>query len=120
MGFFGTIGYYICIPFAWLLRLFYNLADSYGIAIILFTIVIKFILLPFQMKSKKSMIRMGKMSGQMQEIQKRYANNQAKMNEEIQRLYAEEGISPAACGALSLCPSCWPCTPLSVSPSPTS
>ena len=43
MGFFGTLGYYICIPFAALLRLFYNLTGSYGVAIILFTIVIKLI-----------------------------------------------------------------------------
>lgn len=91
---FSTIGYYICIPFAWLLRLFYNLSGSYGVAIIFFTLVIKLILLPFQMKSKKSMIRMSRMSGKIQEIQKKYANNQAKMNEEMQRFYQEEGISP--------------------------
>ena len=70
MGFFGTIGYYICIPFAALLRLFYNLTGSYGVAIILFTLAIKLILLPFQMKSKKSMVRMSRMSGKMKEIQK--------------------------------------------------
>ena len=94
MGFFGTIGYYICIPFAALLRLFYNLTGSYGVAIILFTLVIKLILLPFQMKSKKSMIRMSRMNGKIQEIQKKYANNQVKMQEEIQKFYAEEGVSP--------------------------
>ena len=94
MGFFGTIGYYICIPFAALLRLFYNLTGSYGVAIILFTLAIKLILLPFQMKSKKSMIRMSRMNGKIQEIQKKYANNQVKMQEEIQKFYAEEGVSP--------------------------
>ena len=94
MGFFGTIGYYICIPFAALLRLFYNLTGSYGVAIILFTLAIKLILLPFQMKSKKSMVRMNRMSGKMKEIQKKYANNQAKMNEEMQKFYAEEGVNP--------------------------
>ena len=94
MGFFGTIGYFICIPFAALLRLFYNLTGSYGFAIILFTLVIKLILLPFQMKSKKSMVRMSRMSGKMKEIQKKYANNQAKMNEEMQKFYAEEGVNP--------------------------
>ena len=94
MGFFGTIGYYICIPFAALLRLFYNLTGSYGVAIILFTLAIKLILLPFQMKSKKSMVRMSRMSGKMKEIQKKYANNQAKMNEEMQKFYAEEGVNP--------------------------
>ena len=94
MGFFGTIGYYICIPFAALLRLFYNLTGSYGVAIILFTLAIKLILLPFQMKSKKSMVRMSRMSGKMKEIQKKYANNQAKMNEKMQKFYAEEGVNP--------------------------
>ena len=57
---FSTIGYIICIPFAWLVRLFYNLTGSYGMAIILFTLVIKMIMLPFQLKSKKSMMRMSR------------------------------------------------------------
>ena len=91
---FSSIGYAICIPFAWLVRLFYTLTGSYGMAILLFTLAIKLILLPFQLKSKKSMMRMSRMSGKMQEIQKKYANNQTKMNEEIQRLYAEEGVNP--------------------------
>lgn len=91
---FSTIGYYICIPFAALLRLFYNLTSSYGLSLIFFTLVIKLVLLPFQMKSKKSMVRMNRMSGKMQEIQKKYANNQVKMNEEMQKFYAEEGINP--------------------------
>jgi len=91
---FGTIGYIICIPFAALLRLFYSMTGSYGVSILLFTLVIKLVLLPFQMKSKKSMIRMNRMNGKMQEIQKKYANNQIKMNEELQKFYAEEGINP--------------------------
>ena len=91
---FSGIGHLISVPFAWLLRVLYNLTGSYGIAIILFTLVIKLIMLPFQMKSKKSMMRMSRMSGKMQEIQKKYANNQMKMQEETQKLYAEEGINP--------------------------
>ena len=91
---FSTLGYIICIPFAWLVRLLYTLTGSYGVAIILFTLVIKLIMLPFQMKSKKSMMRMSRMNGKIQEIQKKYANNQAKMQEEMQKLYTEEGINP--------------------------
>ena len=93
---FATLGYFICIPFAWLLRVFYNLTSSYGVAIILFTIAIKLILWPFQIKSKRSMMRMSRLNGQIQEIQKKYANNQAKMGEEMQKLYAEEGVSPTS------------------------
>ena len=91
---FSTLGYYICMPFAALVRLFYNLTGSYGLSIILFTIVIKLIMLPFQMKSKRNMVRMNRMSGKMNEIRKKYANNQAKANEEIQKLYQEEGVNP--------------------------
>ena len=91
---FSSIGYIICIPFAWLVRLFYTLTGSYGLAIILFTLVVKLIMLPFQVKSKKSMMRLNRMNGKIQEIQKKYANNQAKMGEEMQKLYAEEGVSP--------------------------
>ena len=91
---FSTLGYIICIPFAWLVRLFYTLTGSFGMAIVLFTVVVKLVMLPFQVKSKKSMMRMNRMNGKIQEIQKKYANNQAKMGEEMQKLYAEEGVSP--------------------------
>lgn len=100
----STIGYYICVPFAWLVRLFYNLTNSYGVALILFTLVIKLIMLPFQMKSKKSMMRMSRVSGQMQELQKRYAKNQAKLQEKMQKLYEEEGVNPMSGCLWSLIP----------------
>ena len=45
---FSSIGYVICIPFALLVKLFYNMTGSYGVAIILFTVAVKLILLPFQ------------------------------------------------------------------------
>ena len=100
----STIGYYICVPFAWLVRLFYNLTNSYGVALILFTLVIKLIMLPFQMKSKKSMMRMSRVSGQMQDLQKRYAKNQAKLQEEMQKIYEEEGVNPMSGCLWSLIP----------------
>ena len=93
---FSTLGYWICWPFAWLTRTFYNLTGSYGLALIFFTLVVKLVLLPFMMKSKRSMIRMNMVSGQMQEIQKRYANNREKMAEEQQKLYQENDINPAS------------------------
>ena len=91
---FSTLGYWICYPFAWLTRAFYNLTGSYGVALILFTLVVKLVLLPFMMKSRRSMIRMNMVSGQMQELQKRYANNREKLAEEQQKLYQENGINP--------------------------
>ena len=58
---FAKLGYYICVPFAFLTRLFYSWTGSYGVALILFTLVVKLVLLPFQLKSKKSMLRMSRM-----------------------------------------------------------
>lgn len=101
---FSTIGYLICIPFAWLLRLFYSMTGSYGLALILFTLVVKLVLLPFQLKSKKSMLRMNRFQPKMKEIQEKYANNQMKMNEELQLLYAREGINPMSGCLWSLLP----------------
>ena len=91
---FAPLGYYICVPFAWLTRLFYTWTGSYGIALILFTLMVKLVLLPFQLKSKKSMLRMGRMNSKVQEIQKRYANNKEKQQQEIADLYAREGVNP--------------------------
>ena len=91
---FAQIGYYICMPFAWLTRVFYNLTGSYGIALILFTLLVKIVLLPFQLKSKKSMLRMNRMSGKVKEIQTRYANNKERQQQEISDLYAREGVNP--------------------------
>ena len=59
-------------PFIWVLNTFYNLTGSYGLALILFAIVVKIILFPFQLKGKKSMIQMNLVSGQMQRLQKQY------------------------------------------------
>lgn len=101
---FATIGYYICVPFAWLLRGLYSLTGSYGLALIFFTLVVKLVLLPFQLKSKKSMMRMTRFQPKIKEIQAKYANNQMKMNEELQRLYAEEKINPMGGCLWSLIP----------------
>ena len=100
----SQLGYYICVPFAWLTRLFYSLTGSYGLAIILFTLVVKLILLPFQLKSKKSMLRMNRMQGRIQEIQTRFANNKQRQQEEMAELYAKEGINPMSGCLWSLIP----------------
>ena len=91
---FATLGYYICVPFAFLTRLFYSWTGSYGVALILFTLVVKLVLLPFQLKSKKSMLRMNRMQGKLNDIKTRYANNQQKQQEAMAELCAKEGINP--------------------------
>ena len=88
--------YILMTPFTWLLMFFYQLFNSYGVALILFTLLVKIILFPFSLKAKKSMIQTNMLSGQMRKLQKQYANNQAKYNEELQKLYAREGVNPTS------------------------
>ena len=67
-------------PFAWLLLFFYNLFSSYGLALILFGIVIKLVLFPVTLKSKKSMIQTTMLSGKMQQLQKQYGKDKERYN----------------------------------------
>ena len=90
------MGNLITLPFAALLRWMYAITQSYGVAIILFSLVLKLVLLPFQMKSKRSMVRMGRLNDKQQELQKQYAKNQQKYQEELAKLYQEEGVNPAS------------------------
>ncbi len=84
----------ISIPFGWLMKLCYMIVKNYGIALILFTFLIKLILFPLSVKQQKSSARMARLSPKLEKIKKQYANNQQKMNEETQKLYAEENINP--------------------------
>ena len=81
-------------PFAWLLLLFYNMVHNYGIALILFAILVKLILFPLSLKGKRSMIQMNMLSGKMQKLQKQYGNDKERYNEELQKLYEKEKVNP--------------------------
>lgn len=80
-------------PFSLLLRTFCQVFNSYGVALILFTLIVKVILFPLSIKGKRSMIKSSILSGQVQEIQKRCGNDKERANQEIQKLYAESGTS---------------------------
>ena len=85
---------YILMPFSWLLLFFYNFLNSYGLALILFAIVIKVILFPVTLKSKKSMIQTTMLSGKMQQLQKQYGKDRERYNLELQKLYEREHVNP--------------------------
>jgi len=87
-----------------LLLWLYNLVNNYGIAIFLFALVVKLILLPFQMKSKKSMMRMSALQPQVAELQKRHEGNPRKLQEETSKLYKEEHVNPMSGCLWSLIP----------------
>ena len=84
----------IAKPFGLLLLWLYNLVGNYGIAIFLFALVVKLIMLPFQYKSQKGMTRMQALNPQIQELQRRHEGNPQKLQEEMARLYREEKVNP--------------------------
>lgn len=83
----------IQVPFGYLLSLLNQLTSNYGLALIIFAIVLKLVLLPITAKSKKSTMKMSRLTPKLQALQKKYAGDQQKLNEATQALYREEGVS---------------------------
>lgn len=94
---FGYIGY----AFGYVLWLLYQVVSNYGVAIILFTLISKIVLLPFSIKQQKSMTKNASFTRKQQEIRQKYANDRQKMEQEISQLYQKEGISPTG-GCLTM------------------
>ncbi|MBR1986848.1 MAG: membrane protein insertase YidC [Mogibacterium sp.] len=84
----------IAKPIGYLLALIYKLVGNYGISLIILTVIVKLVLYPLYAKQIKSTANMSDMSEKAKEIQNRYANDKEKMNEEMQKLYAETGFNP--------------------------
>ena len=82
----------ITIPFGYVLDLLYRLVDNYGLALILFALVVQLVMLPISGKSKKSMMKMSRITPRIQAIKDKYPNDQQKQNEEITKLQKEEGV----------------------------
>lgn len=90
----NIFGILIVRPLGMLLNIIYGAVQSYGLAIILFALLVKLVILPITYHGKKNMLRMSALQGKLQQIQKQYAKNRLKMNEEINKLYEKEGVSP--------------------------
>ncbi len=93
----------ITVPFGWLLGQLYSLTDNYGIAMILFALVVQTVMLPMRAKSKKSTMKMSRIQPMIQDIQARYTDP-VKQNEMLQKLYKDEGVSMGGSCLWSLIP----------------
>lgn len=85
---------YIMTALGWILDLFYRLIGNYGFAIILFTVFIKLVLFPLDLKQRRSMAKTQKIQPLLMEVQKKYANDKDKLNQETMKLYQKYGINP--------------------------
>ncbi len=77
-----------------IINFFYRIVPNYGVAIILFTIVIKAALSPLDLKSRRSMRRMNELKPKMDALQKKYANDKEKLNQKMSELYKAEKANP--------------------------
>lgn len=80
--------------FGYLLQFLYSLVNNYGLAIILFTIIIKLLLLPLSIKQQKTTKKSAELQEKMKAIQFKYKNDADKMNQEMMNLYKSENMSP--------------------------
>ena len=90
----------VTVPFGWILNQLYHLLGNYGMAVILFAVIVQLVLLPITMKSKKSKMKMSRLQPRIQEIQRKYADDKQKQNEAIQKLQQEEGATMGCGGCL--------------------
>lgn len=77
----------------WIIKTIYDIVHNYGVAIILFTILIKMLLLPLNIKSQRAMKKQQKIQPVIAELQKKYANDQTKLQQEMMKIYKENNIS---------------------------
>ena len=92
MGFLGFLG----TPLGYVLQWMYNLFGSYGWALIVFTVAVRLLSFPLQIGQQKNTARMAAYKPMIDEIQKKYAKDREKQNEELMRLQQEYGYNPTA------------------------
>jgi len=86
--------------FGYVLNFIYGIVNNYGVAIILFTILLKLIMLPISIKQQKTMKKTTKIQQKVKEIQEKYKSDPTRMNQEVMDLYKKENMSPFS-GCLS-------------------
>jgi YidC/Oxa1 family membrane protein insertase len=90
---FGYFGF-VSIPFLYVLHFFHRFTGSYGLDIIVLTVLIKLLMAPLTHKSFVSMKQMQKLQPQMEKLKEKYAGDKEKLNKEIMELYRRNGVNP--------------------------
>ena len=77
-----------------IMKAMHTVIDNYALTIILFTIFIKLVVMPLNLKSRRSTMRMSSVQPKMQALQEKYKDDQEKLNQKLSELYRKEGVSP--------------------------
>ena len=86
------------IAFGWLTRVLYNFFGNYGLAIICLTVIVRGLLIPLNIRSQKSMLKMQALSGKQAELQRKYGDDKEKYQQALMDMQRENGA-----GGLSGC-----------------
>lgn len=89
-------------PFGFIFRVFYDLVSNYGLALFLFTLLFRLILLPSSVSQQKGTAKQMRLQPKIKKVQEKYKGNQVKINEEMQALYSREGYNPMSAGCLPM------------------
>jgi YidC/Oxa1 family membrane protein insertase len=92
----------IAVPLGKLLFYIYDIVNSYGLSIVVFTILVKLILLPLTIKQTKSMKQMQDLNPKIKALQKKYGHDKQKLNEKTIELYRQHNVNPFASGCLPI------------------
>lgn len=93
----------ISTPFGYVMRFIFNLVGNYPLTLFLFALLVKLLMMPMTIKQKRTMLEQQRIRPMIEKIQKTYARDQRRMQEEMQNLYDREGVSPmAGCGSTLL------------------
>ena len=80
--------------FGYLLNYIYNFCNNYGISIIIFTIILKFLILPISINQQKTMKKSAKIQEKLKDLQEKYSSDPVRLNQETMDLYKSENMSP--------------------------
>ena len=97
---FNIIGYL----FGYLLWGAFSVVKNFAIAILIFTIILRIIQFPMQIKSQKNMAGNMRMQSKQKELQEKYGKDKARLNEELSKLYEKENINPMGGCVTSIVP----------------
>ena len=100
----SSISDLIRVPFGYLLDWLYEFSRNYGVALLLFSLIVKIVLLPMSIKSKKSMLKMSRLAPLAKALEAKYGDDKQKYQQELMALYKEEGVSTTGGCLWSLLP----------------
>ncbi len=94
MGIFDFINTPLAKLFGWMTSLLYEFFGNFGLAIIFLTIIVRGLTMPLNIRSAKSMMKQQTLADKQAAIRRKYPDDKQKQNEEIQKLFTENGVSP--------------------------